>query len=146
MTLQMITTMGMAATTTISMGVATMVTTRATSTTAAPLQQLLPHLQVVVLQLLPQLLLARGIFLAMATLTTATTTTMSPAQHQLQLLLAVVMLLLPPQLHPQVTLSSLSLCYAGYHSIITLMLWWASCLRMLSAWSSGPLSANCSKE
>ena len=44
-------TMGTAATTTMSTGVATTVTAMATSTTAAPLQ-LLPHPQVVALQLL----------------------------------------------------------------------------------------------
>ena len=54
----MTTTMGMATTTTMSMGVATTVTAMATSTTAAPLQLLLPLLQVVALQLLQQLPLA----------------------------------------------------------------------------------------
>ncbi len=105
MALQMTTTMGMAATTTMSTGVATTVTAMATSTTAAPLQLLLPLHQVVALQLLQQLLLARDTFWAMATLTTATTTTMTPAQHQLQPLRVVVMLLLLPQLPPQVTSS-----------------------------------------
>ncbi len=56
--MQMTMTMGMAATTTMSTGVATMVTAGATSTTAAPLQQLLPHPQVVAPQLLQQLPLA----------------------------------------------------------------------------------------
>ena len=56
--MQMTTTMGMAATTTMSMGVATMVTAMATSTTAAPLQLLLLHLQVAAPQLLQQLPLA----------------------------------------------------------------------------------------
>jgi len=51
-------TMGMAATTTMTMGVATMVTAMATSTTAAPLQLLLPLLQVAALQLLQRLPLA----------------------------------------------------------------------------------------
>ncbi len=110
--------MGMAAITTMSTDVATMVTTRATSTTVDPLQLPQLHHLVVVLQLQLQLLLARGTFLAMATLTTATTTTMTPALHQLQLLQAVAMLLLLPQLHPQVTLSSISLCCAGYHNAV----------------------------
>ena len=51
-------TMGTAATTTMSMGVATTVTAMATSTTAAPLQLLLPLLQAVALQLPQQLPLA----------------------------------------------------------------------------------------
>jgi len=110
--------MGMAAITTMTTDVATMVTAMATSTTAAPLQRLLPLLQVVVMQLLQQLLLARGTFLAMATLTMATTTTMSPAQHLLQPLQVVVMLLLLPQLPPQVMLSKISLCCAGYHNAV----------------------------
>ena len=114
--LQMTTTMAMATTTTMTTGVATTVTVMATSTTAAPLQRLLPLLQVVALQL--QLLLARGTFLAMATLTTATTTTMTPAQHLLQPLPAVVMLLLLPRLHSQVTLSNTPLCCAGYQNAV----------------------------
>ena len=111
-------TMGMAAITTMSMDVATMVTAMATSSTAAPLQRLLPLLQAVALQPLPQLLLARGTFLAMATLTTATTTTMTPAQHLLQPLQVGVMPLLLPQLHPQVMLSNTSLYCAGYHDAV----------------------------
>ena len=110
--------MGMAAVTTMSMDAATMVTMRATSTTVDPLLRLLPHPQVVALQQLQQLLPARGTFLAMATITTATTTTMTPALHQLQPLPVVVMLLLLPQLHPQVTLSNISLCCAGYHNAV----------------------------
>ncbi len=54
----MTTTMGMGATTTMSTGVATMVTAMATSTTATPLQLLLPHPQVAAPQLLQQLPLA----------------------------------------------------------------------------------------
>ena len=114
----MITTAGTAAITTTITDVATMETTRATSTTVDPLQRLLPHPPVVALQLQLQLLLARGTFWAMATLTTATTTTVTPAQHQLQPLLAVVMLLLLPQLPPQVTLNNMSLCCAGYQNAV----------------------------
>ncbi len=54
----MTTTMGMAAPTTMSMAVATTVTAMATSTTAAPLQLLLPHPQAAAPQLLQQLHLA----------------------------------------------------------------------------------------
>ncbi len=107
--------MGTATISTMSMGVATTVTAMATSTTAAPLQLPLPLLQAVALQLQLQLLLARGTFLAMATLTMATTTTMTQAQHLLQPLQVVVMLLLLPQLHPQVTLSNMTVCCVGYH-------------------------------
>ena len=56
--LQTTMTMAMAATTTMSTGVVTMVTAMATSTTAAPLQLLLPLLQVAALQLLQRLPLA----------------------------------------------------------------------------------------
>ena len=56
--LQMTTTMGTAATITMSTGVATMVTAMATSITAAPLQLLLPLPQVAPPQLLQQLPLA----------------------------------------------------------------------------------------
>ena len=108
--------MGMAATTTMSTGVATTVTAMATSITVDPLQ--LPQLHHLVVALQLQLLLARGTFWPMATLTTATTTTMTPAQHLLQPLQAGVMLLLPPQLHPQVMLSGLSLCCASYQNAV----------------------------
>jgi len=115
--LQMTMTMGTAAATTMSTGVATTVTAMATSTTAAPLQPLLPLHQVVTRQHLPQLLLASGTFLATAITITVTTTTMSQALHQLQPLQVVVMLLQLPQLHLQVLLYITNVSCLAQHTV-----------------------------